>query len=73
MTEIRLINQQAYTNNIAPKINILKNQLDDRKDVWAKVSLEKKKQWVTSGKDPIMTLAWNMYKYLRDNFFEGVD
>jgi len=73
MTEIRLINQQAYTNNIAPKINILKNQLDDRKDVWARVSLEKKKQWVTSGKDPIMTLAWQMYNYLRDNFFAGVD
>ena len=73
MAEIRLINQQAYAGNVAPKINILKNQLNARIDVWQRVSIEKKKQWVTSGKDPIMTLAWGMYKYLRDNFFEGVD
>ena len=72
MAEFRLINQQAYANNIAPKVQALKNQLDDRIDVWQRVSTEKKKQWVTSGEDPIMTLAWNMYKYLRDNFFEGV-
>ena len=73
MTEIRLINQQAYADNIAPKVQALKNKLDARKDVWQRVSIEKKKQWVASSKDPIMTLAWNMYKYLRDNFFEGVD
>ena len=73
MAEFRLINQQAYANNIAPKVQVLKNQLDDRIDVWQRVSIEKKKQWVTSGKDPIMTLAWQMYNYLRDNFFAGVD
>ena len=73
MTEIRLINQQAYADNIAPKVQALKTQMDARIDVWQRVSIEKKKQWVKSDKDPIMALSWDMYKYLRDNFFEGVD
>ena len=73
MTELKLINQKAYSDNIAPKIQALKTQLDSRKDIWGRISIEKKKKWVKSGKDPIMTLAWNMYKYLRDNFFGDVD
>jgi len=73
MAKIRLKNQQAYADNIAPKVQALKRQMNDRIDVWQRVSREKKKQWVKSDKDPIMTLAWDMYKYLRNNFFEGVD
>jgi hypothetical protein len=72
MADLKLINQQTYRDQIVAKINQLKTQLDLRKGLWAKCPLEKKKQWVKSGKDPIMTLAYQMYEYLNDNFFEGV-
>jgi hypothetical protein len=72
MADLRLISQQTHRDQIAPKINQLKTQLDLRKDIWVKVSPEKKRQWVQSGKDPIMTLAYQMYEYLHDNFFDGV-
>ena len=73
MAQLNLIDQQTYRDNIAPKVQALKNQMDKRIDIWQRVPIEKKKAWITSGKDPIMTLAWNMYKYLRDNFFGDVD
>ena len=72
MANLKLDNQKNHRNNIAPKIQQLKNQLDARQEIWNKISPEKKYAWVKSGKDPIMTLAWEMYEYLRDNFFEGV-
>ena len=68
-TSLKLVSQQTYRDQIAPKINQLKTQLDLRKPIWAKCSIEKKKQWVKSDKDPIMTLAYQMYEYLNDNFF----
>ena len=43
MTEIRLINQQAYADNIAPKVQALKTQLDARIDVWQRVICELRK------------------------------
>lgn len=69
MADLVLLNQQQYADNVAPKMQILKTQLDLRKDIWDKISIEKKKKWITSGKDPIMTLAWNIHKYLSENFF----
>jgi hypothetical protein len=40
-----------------------------RKEVWDRLPVAKKKAWIASGKDPIMSLAWQVYRYLRDNFF----
>ena len=74
MTDLNLSNQQTAVNTIQPYITALKDRMDNRKAVWDKLSDEKKIKWVKSGKDPIMTLAWNVYRYLRDNFFnQGVD
>ena len=74
MTDLNLSNQQTAVNTIKPYITALKDRMDNRKPVWDKLSDEKKIKWVKSGKDPIMTLAWNVYRYLRDNFFnQGVD
>jgi hypothetical protein len=47
--------------------------MDQRKPIWDRMSDAKKRAWVTSGKDPIMTLAWKIYRYLRDNFFQVED
>lgn len=72
MSQLNLTGQQNVYNLIAPKIQELKNVMDARKNIWDKLPIEKKKKWVTSGKDPIMNIAWSVYKYLRNNFFRGV-
>ena len=66
---LNLSGQQVEYNTIAPKVQTLKNWMDQRKPIWAKISKEKRKKWVTSDKDPIMSLAWSIYKYLDNNFF----
>lgn len=72
MADLNLSGQSTLAAAIQTRVAQLKTAMDDRLPVWQKLSDEKKKKWVTSGKDPIMTLAWNIYKYLRDNFFERV-
>lgn len=69
MTTLNLTGQSVSASQIQTRINTLKTLMDERKVVWVKLSVEKKKRWITSGKDPIMTLAWQIYRYLRDNFF----
>ena len=74
MTILNLTDQTTAASAIQTRVNQLKSLMDARKPIWNKLSDEKKKQWITSGKDPIMTLAWSVYRYLRDNFFtQGVD
>ena len=69
MTTLNLTGQSIEYSDVAPKLLKLKNLLDQRKDIWNKLPLSKKKMWVTSNKDPIMSIAWDVYKYLRNNFF----
>ena len=69
MTTLNLTNQQTAVTAMAPYITGLKDRMEQRKVIWDKLPIEKKKQWVKSGKDPIMTLAYNTFKYLRDGFF----
>jgi len=71
MAILNLSDQTTLRNTIAPKIQFLKTAMNARKVIWDKLSPEKKKKWVTSGKDPIMSLAWSVYRYLRDNFFDA--
>jgi|GEM_PF-6815165 len=70
MTTLNLTNQETAKDQIQPYINALKTRMDERKEVWARLPREKRVRWIKSGKDPIMTLAWQIYKYLRDNFFD---
>ena len=70
MSKLDLSNQETTKNNIAPKLLQLKQQMDARKDIWNKLPIEKKKKWITSEKDPVMNIAWDVYKYLRNNFFD---
>ena len=74
MTDLNLTDQSTLASAIQTRVSQLKTAMDLRLPVWQKLPDGKKKLWVTSGKDPIMTLAWTIYKYLRDNFFErGVE
>lgn len=66
---LNLSNQDNIKKQISPKLLQMKEELDKRKAIWDKISQEKKNVWIISGEDPIMNIAWNIYKYLRDNFF----
>lgn len=69
MATLNLTNQEVDKQDISPKLLKLKNRLDQRKVIWDKLPIEKKKRWIQSEKDPIMDIAWDMYRYLRNNFF----
>ncbi len=72
MAELNLTDQLTEKNGIQPKINKLNQLMQQRKPFWEKASLEQRKKWVKSGKDPVMSLAWVIYKYLKSNFFGGI-
>ena len=65
MANLTIINQEAYKDNILPKMLLLKQQLYLRAEIWAKIPFDKKKKWITSGKDPIMMLAFQMGQYFK--------
>ena len=68
MAKLILNSQAIIAGTIGTKVNSLKTVLNSRKAIWGKISPEKKVKWIKSGKDPIMTLAFNIYQYL-DGFF----
>ena len=72
MAVLTLSNQKTAKSTIAPKLLTLKQELDKRMEVWQKIPPEKKRAWIKSDKDPIMSLAWDLYKYLDRNFFGEV-
>jgi len=69
MTILNLSGQQLEYQDVAPKLNKLKNLMDQRLSVWEKLPIGKKVKWVKSDKDPIMTVAYQTWKYLDNNFF----
>ena len=69
MAELNLTGQATAAATIQTRVTQLRNAMELRKDVWNRLPIAKKKAWITSGRDPIMTLAWQVYLYLRDNFF----
>jgi len=69
MADLNLTGQSTLAGQVQIRIIQLRASMDQRKVIWDRLPLAKKKAWITSGKDPIMTLAWNIYRYLRDNFF----
>ena len=69
MADLTLTGQSTLAGQVQTRITQLRASMDLRKEIWDRLPLAKKKAWITSGKDPIMTLAWNIYRYLRNNFF----
>jgi len=65
---LNLDNQQTLYNQIAPYIQQLRQSMDLRIPMWAKISGARKLQWVEWDKDPIMKLAANIVEYFCKNF-----
>lgn len=40
-----------------------------RKEVWDRLDNVKRRHWIVSDEDPIMSLAWLIYSWLDSNFF----
>ena len=70
MADLNLTGQATLAGPIQTRVAQLKTAMDARLAVWQRLPDAKKKAWVASGKDPIMTLSWEIYKYLKKNFFE---
>ncbi len=73
MADLNLTGQSTLAEQVQTRINKFRAAMDLRKEIWDRLPLAKKRAWVKSGKDPIMTLAWKIYRYLRDNFFKEED
>ena len=75
MTTINLSGQQLEREDIAPKLQKLKNWMNERKIIWDKLDYETRCKWIrhAATHDPIMDIAWDVYKYLHNKFFEDLD
>ena len=69
MADLNLTGQATLAGQVQTRITQLRASMDLRKEIWNRLPIAKKKAWITSGKDPIMTLAWQIFRYLRNNFF----
>ena len=69
MADLNLTGQGTSAGQIQTRVTQLRNAMELRKPFWDRMSIEKKRAWVASGKDPIMSLAWDVFKYLKNNFF----
>ena len=66
--KLELKNQQAVCNAITPKIQQLQAVLDARKELWDKLTPDKKEAWISN--DPVLLLSNDLYTYLKDYFGE---
>lgn len=73
MPDLNLIGQTTAGTAIQTRIVQLKSLLDQRKPFWDRMPIEKKRAWIASNKDPVMNLAWDVFKYLNNNFFREED
>ena len=70
MAILNLSGQDIEKEAIVPKIDKLKSLIEQRREVWNKLSNTKKEKWIKSELDPIMTVAWPLHQYLKKYFFE---
>jgi hypothetical protein len=73
MADLNLTGQATSANQIQTRVTQLRTAMELRKPFWDRMSVEKKRAWIASGKDPIMSLAWDVFKYLKNNFFREED
>jgi hypothetical protein len=72
MATLTLSNQAAAKSAVEPALAQLDSLLESRRAVWERLPPEKRKGWIDKGLDPVITLAWAHYRYLK-SFFKEVD
>ena len=75
MAVLTLTGQAAEKADVAPKLVKLKNLMVQRKTMWDKIPHNKRCAWISNAatKDPIVEIAWDVYHWLKVNFFEDID
>ena len=70
--DLNLTRQSNIRNQVAPKLVQLQQAMDLRKALWDHLPDEKQRRWIQLAptKDPIMDIAWDVFKYLANNFFD---
>ena len=71
MSELDLTNQLSAKLPIQEKQAELEGLLFQRQELWYKLDIELRKQWLFGGKDPILSAAYLHYVKLRA-YFEGI-
>lgn len=69
---LEITGQSELAVSIQAKTNQLLSSLSQRVAVWEKIEEDKKKLWLNSGNDPILSLGWEVYRGLKD-FYEEID
>ncbi len=73
MTDYNFTSTTQEKNTINNGLAKIREKLDLRLSLWAKLTREQKRALILSGKDPILTSAWTTFKYLKNNFFGDED
>ncbi len=68
MANINLAGQKAIQEALLPQLYQAQAEIEKRLPAWQKLPDERKKQWIDSGKDPVMESAFLTYKYLHGVF-----
>lgn len=72
MPVLDLTGQAAHAADIQTRIVKLNARLTEREAVFQRLPEAKQRAWVASGRDPILSLAWIVYRRLH-RFFDGVN
>jgi hypothetical protein len=72
MATLNLNGSNTDYTNIAPRMSALRDRLEVRQPFWNGMNQEQKRKWIKSGKDPLLSLAWTIYKYLYHNWFGDI-
>lgn len=59
--------------SVKPALQLLKNELDQRKPLWSKLTMDQKIKLIRSDRDPALSVAWMILKYLCDEDLFNVD
>lgn len=73
MTTFNLTGQKTAANKYQTQLEAIKVELLKRKTVWDRMPIEKKRAWIKGGSDPLFTLGFETYEFLRLNFFGAED
>lgn len=68
MATLNLKGQSALAASMHGRFEQLKQAMNQRREVWNKLSPVQQKAWLDSGKDPLMNAAYLLYKFLAEFF-----
>jgi hypothetical protein len=79
-TKHEFLHQRLVANKFINELEKFQNQLNRRKDLWDKLSPEGRQKYISisegklnDSKDPVLNVAINLYKYLKEWGFDEYD